>query len=129
MNKKSFKDLSDAEKEIMSLLWNSDKSLSVSEILEYFNNTKNKNWKQQTLSTLLGRMLKKGMVLNSRQGKNIFYAPSMTYEKYNSNKAKGLLDNLYDGSIRKFMTALYDGNNLSDNSIKELKNWLDDNDI
>ena len=49
---KSKYNLSATEMEIMEFLWDTNKKLSASEILKYFNDNKSKNWKKQTLNPL-----------------------------------------------------------------------------
>ena len=46
--------------EIMEFLWDTNKKLSASEILKYFNDNKSKNWKKQTLNTFLVKLIEKG---------------------------------------------------------------------
>ena len=50
MVSKSKYNLSATEMEIMEFLWDTNKKLSASEILKYFNDNKSKNWKKQTFS-------------------------------------------------------------------------------
>ena len=46
MVSKSKYNLSATEMEIMEFLWDTNKKLSASEILKYFNDNKSKNWKK-----------------------------------------------------------------------------------
>ena len=45
------KKLSETEYEIMEVLWNSEAPMSASQILSYFAEYRNKDWKAQTLAT------------------------------------------------------------------------------
>ena len=60
MVSKSKYNLSATEMEIMEFLWDTNKKLSASEILKYFNDNKSKNWKKQTLNTFLVKLIEKG---------------------------------------------------------------------
>lgn len=53
------KKLSETEYEIMEVLWNSEVPMSASQILSYFAEHRNKEWKAQTLATFLSRLTQK----------------------------------------------------------------------
>lgn len=128
-NKKIFKELSETEKEIMNFLWSCEEKgevLSFGEILDYFNTEKNRDWKKQTLSTYLLKLSEQELITGTRKGRTILYSPIITPQKYEKSKAKGLLDRMYEGSVSKFMSALYDGEKIPEDDINELKKWLED---
>lgn len=54
-----FQQLSDTELMIMEYLWSQNIPKTFSEIKAFFEATTNKNWKKQTLSTFLLRLVKK----------------------------------------------------------------------
>ena len=53
-------DLTKSEEEIMELLWEMDQKMSSKEILDYFNENCDKDWKKQTLNTFLAKLLQAG---------------------------------------------------------------------
>ena len=121
---KEFKEMSETEMEIMEVLWSSGIAKTPTEILEYFNVNKSRNWKRQTISTFLMRLSEKGMLSSKKEGRTVYYTPAITQKEYDRNKAKGILDTLYEGSVKNFMTALYDADGVSDKEIDDLKKWL-----
>ncbi len=126
MAKKDFKDLSGTEKEIIELLWSSEKVLCFADILRYFNEEKGKMWKKQNLSVFILRMTEKGMIYGEKSGRTVLYRPTMSEKEYEKLKAESMLNQMYDGSIRNFMTALYADDKLSEEEIAELREWLED---
>lgn len=62
------KKLSETEYEIMEVLWNSEVPMSASQILSYFAEHRNKEWKAQTLATFLSRLTQKGLLTSKREG-------------------------------------------------------------
>lgn len=48
----------------------------------------------------------------------------MTYKEYESNRAKSILDSLFQGSAKNFMSALCEKHNLSKQELKDLKDWI-----
>lgn len=121
-----FKELSETELEIMEILWGSEEPVTFGALIDYFNTEKNKNWKRQTLSTFLTRLAEKGVIETIKQGRQMLYRPTMSKKQFESEKANGLLDKLYNSSIKNFMAALYDGKHLSKTQIDDLKDWLKD---
>lgn len=65
-----FQQLSDTELMIMEYLWAQNTPKTFSEIKAFFEATTSKNWKKQTLSTFLLRLVKKG-----------FYTPTIKKQK------------------------------------------------
>ena len=120
----AFRELSDTEMEIMEVLWSSSEPKTFAWILDYFNSVKEKEWKKQTLSTYMLRLGEKDVIHSKRVGRTFEYSPNMTVNEYESAKAKGILDNSYDGSIRNFMLALYEGNSVSEDEMSELEMWI-----
>lgn len=121
---KLFKNLSEAEQEIMDYLWECSDSKTLGELLDYFNQYHNKDWKSQTLSTFMTRLSKKGIITWTVTGRTKHYYPLLAREEFESEKAKGILDSMYNSSLKKFVATLYRGNKLSDDEVNELKEWL-----
>ena len=62
--KSSYK-LADAELEVMRVLWENGGKLSTGDLLDQMKQ-RGKNWKRQTLNTLLARLEEKGVVNRPR---------------------------------------------------------------
>ena len=76
MVSKSKYNLSATEMEIMEFLWDTNKKLSASEILKYFNDNKSKNWKKQTLNTFLVKLIEKGALQYDMVKNKKYYYPT-----------------------------------------------------
>lgn len=122
-----FKELSETEKEIMEYLWSEEKQgkiLCFAEILSYFNEEKDKNWKKQTLSVFLARLGEKEMVFSQKKGRTYEYAP-VSEKDYEKRKANGLLQGHFSGNMEKFLLAFYGGEAITHKEKENLKSWLD----
>lgn len=119
------KKLSETEYEIMEVLWNSEVPMSASQILSYFAEHRNKEWKAQTLATFLSRLTQKGLLTSQREGRVPYYWPIKTCEEYQKSNAQRILDTLYGGSIKNFFAALYGESQMSEEDREALKQWLD----
>lgn len=113
--------ISDAELEVMRILWREKKALSFSDIRIEL--TDKMGWEKSTIATLLRRLQKKGVI--SVQEKEIhYYVPNVTKEDYIMSKKSGLIDKLYDGSIKNFIAALCQNGELTEADIDELKMYF-----
>ena len=119
------KRLSETEYEIMEVLWKSETPMSASQIASYFSECHNKDWKASTLATFLSRLTQKGVINSKREGRVPYYYPIKSKEEYERDGAQGILDLLYDGSIKNFFAALYSGTPISKDERDSLREWLD----
>ena len=113
----SFK-ISDAELEVMRILWREKQAVSFSDIRTELSNKM--GWEKSTIATLIRRLQKKGAI--SIQDKEMhYYMPNITKEDYTMIKKKSLIDKLYDGSTKNFVAALCQNGELTEADIDELK--------
>ncbi len=115
--------ISEAELEIMKVLWNSKEpvtSLDIGEAVEEH------GWKKTTIATFLTRLTEKGAVSAEKKGKLYYYSPLVDAKEYRKSKTDSLIKNLYHGSIKEFAAALFEDNNLSEKDIAELRAIFND---
>ena len=113
--------LSSMEQEIMELFWRTEHMLTGADVWEYFNEIGKEN-KRQTINTYLTRMTKKGLLI--KKGRKYFY--QYTKEQLEQQRARMILDTLYDGSFQKFICALSGGNSLTKKEADEMRKYLDE---
>lgn len=121
---KEFQKLSETEMELMEVIWKLNHPVKSSEMLDIFSKSKGKKWKGQTIATFLARLVDKGLLVVKKEGRANIYTPRLSLEEYKKLEAQSLLDVLYDGSVKNFLSTLYDGENISKEEIKELKQWF-----
>lgn len=119
-----FKKLSETEMFIMEELWRVGRPISVKELADRFHSQKIQ-WKIQTISTFLVRMEKKKFIESVKKGKGKLYFPIVSSEEIHTIEAKGLLENYYEGSFKKFLVALSNGK-ISEEKADELEKWLNE---
>ena len=120
----NFQKLSETEMEVMQVIWASDGPITSGELLDIFTQQKGKEWKGQTIATFLARMVEKGVLISIKQGRANIYKPRISPEEYRSHEAKSLLETLYEGSVKNFLTTLYDGKELTKDEMTELRRWF-----
>ncbi|WP_010271715.1 BlaI/MecI/CopY family transcriptional regulator [Paenibacillus senegalensis] len=120
---KQVQKLSDTELELMKVIWECDPPVTSAELLRIFA-ARGKEWKGQTISTFLSRLVDKGALQFTKLGRTNQYVPLITPDDYKLSEAEHVLDGLYQGSVKNMIAALYDGDKLSDEDIAELKQWF-----
>ncbi|MNW46296.1 Penicillinase repressor [compost metagenome] len=115
--------LSDTELELMETIWECIPPVTSAELLRSFAE-RGKEWKGQTISTFLSRLVDKGALSVTRHGRTNKYVPLISSEDYKLTETQSVLNGLYQGSVKNLISALYDGDKLSDHDIAELKQWF-----
>lgn len=115
--------LSDTEMEVMEVIWECTPPVTSTELLRLFAQ-RGREWKGQTISTFLSRLVDKGALSATKHGRTNKYIPRISLEDYKLIETKSVLDGLYQGSVKNLISALYDGDKLSNQDIAELKKWF-----
>lgn len=113
--------LSETEMEVMQKIWELATPVTVVQLLEIF---KSKQWKTSTVSTLLKRLIEKGFLTKSLEGKANFYTSTLTLAEFKKYETQSLLSRFYNGNVKSFITALVDDADLNQDDIAELKEWF-----
>lgn len=114
--------ISEAEFDVMCVLWDSDKPLSIQEVCDRL---PEHNWAYKTVGTLLTRMEKKGAVSSEKINRVNFYAPLIDKSDYTADQTKNLISKLYNGSVRDLAVSLFKSKSLTKDDINELKEMFD----
>lgn len=108
----------------MTLLWDKNRSLSSSEIKDHFKSANFKSWKIQTINTYLSRMIKKGVILTDSDNKYLYHA-AISQKQYEQKLAEDILDDFFNGSSSKFLSALSGCEKLNKEEIEKIKKLLE----
>jgi BlaI family penicillinase repressor len=112
--------ISEAEAEVMKILWREARPVPFREILSELN--EKMSWKKPTISTLLRRLQDKGVIsVHEQSPRFYYYAPNITQAEYIQTEEKNMIDKLYGGSAKNFVAALCERGELTEADIDELK--------
>jgi len=114
--------LSDVEMEVMQTIWGLPSPVTVAQLLNIFEDSK--GWKTSTISTMLERIIAKGFLRKELTGKTNYYSVIASLEDYQKQEGRNILSTLYGGSIKNFVAALADGENISQADVAELREWF-----
>lgn len=117
---KSRYNVTDAEWEVLKMLWDHGRAIRQSELLE-ISEKNGKGWKRQTLNTFLVRLEEKALV----RRENSVVAPVYSEEEYNAIQMKEAIDQMYGGKVSRLLTAFMERNGLSEAEAEELRRLLD----
>ena len=114
--------LSDSELSIMMAIWEEDRPLYLEEIIE---SLKEFNWASSTIRNFLVRIIDKGYLKVEKDGRKNIYIPLVSKD-YINKRGKGIIEKLYNNSVKKFIVELYESDSIDQNDLMELKSYLDE---
>lgn len=114
--------LSESELSIMMKIWEEDSPLYLDEIIELLEEY---NWAESTVRNFLSRIIDKGYLKTEKDGRKNVYIPLVSQD-YINKKSKGIIERLYDNSVKKFIVELYESNSIDNDDLLELKKYLDE---
>lgn len=110
--------VTDSELEILKILWDSQKELSMSEIRNLIKDEK--DWDNSTIKTLVRRLCNKDIIISVKRD-ILYYKPLITRDTYSNFKTKSLIDKIYEGSAKKLISNLVSSDTLEKKDIDELR--------
>ena len=110
--------ISDAELEVMKVLWEARRDLPVTVIREKLQ--ERKGWEPTTIKTLVSRLAGKGVISQEKCGV-FYYKPLVTEQEYNEWVTNNLVDKVYQGNVKNLIAALVNSDGLTPEDLKELR--------
>lgn len=114
--------ITDAEYEIMCILWKSKEKLTVADIIKQLDNN---DWTPSTVATFMARLLKKGVISCDKKGKINYYFPVLKQSEYALDETENLISKIYKGSVKNLVATLYENKKLSCDELSELKKMFE----
>jgi BlaI family penicillinase repressor len=114
--------ISDAEWEVMDVLWEASPR-TASEVAEAI--CERMEWHPKTVKTLLGRLVKKGVLKYKEEANRYLYRPAFGREKYIAEESKTFVDRVFGGAASPMLVHFVETMELSDDEIQELRAILD----
>jgi len=115
------KRLPDAELEIMKVIWHNECPISTSEVKRIIDEESNAARTQQTVQTLINRLIAKEYIAKDKRGKEYIYTPLVAEKDYVEFESERFLRKMHGNSITNLMRALFDSKKISDEDISELE--------
>ena len=114
--------ISDAESVVMQALWRRAPR-SAEEIVGEVAGPN--GWSEATVKTLINRLLKKGAIAATPDGRRYLYRPKVAREAYVEAQSQGLLDRLFEGRLAPLVSHFSETRKLSPEDVAELKKLIE----
>lgn len=113
--------LPDAEFDIMKVVWVNDPPITTNMILEQLG--KEREWKAQTVISLMLRLVDRGFLRTEKKGKERTYYPLVSKEEYLKFETSNFMKQYHDNSVLGLINTLFEDKALGDEDIDELLRW------
>ena len=114
------KNISDAELEVMRVLWKNTRAMTLAELRTEI--IQIKDWNKSTIQTLVVRLRDKGIIKPLDKYGPAQYVPLVTEDEYLHSEEEAVLEKF--GSAKKLALALVRSGHLTDSDIDELHEYF-----
>jgi BlaI family penicillinase repressor len=118
---KSAPRISEAEWEVMKVVWKSSPCLAQDIILTL---SKSSKWGPATIKTLLNRLVGKGALRFEKTGKSYLYSPSFSEEECRGAEADSFLQRVFDGALSPMISHFVQSRPLTQKELDSLERIL-----
>ena len=116
------KPISDAELEVMEVLWAAEQPLTAVEMGELVG--AERGWSLATVKTMLSRLTAKGAITYRQDGRRFLYSPAIEREVYVGRESRRLVDRLFGGRLSPLMAKLAEEDALDEEDIAAIEKLL-----
>ncbi len=117
-------ELTDSEKIIMKCIWDLGDGTRLAGIMARALEVYEKDWKPQTVSTFLGKLVRKGYVEQYREGRYYYYKIIIDKKSYCCRMLRQEIDFWNDGDVESFCEDLMDPRTLPAKKRRQLQNII-----
>ncbi len=115
--------ISDAEWEVMKLIWKSS-SLTSEEMIASLSGKM--NWSPPTIKTYINRLLRKGALGYEKDGRSYIYYAKVSEKDCVLAESKNFIEKVYDGATAMFFANFIEEKVLTEEEIQKLRELLED---
>lgn len=116
--------LPEAQLAIMEILWEHQGAMMFADLMEALE-AQRREWKPNTVLTLLARLNERGMLQVRKHGRLNEYVACVTQEVYLQEQAKKFVDSVFGGNVKHLVSALAGQSYLSQEEYRELQAFWD----
>lgn len=113
--------ISNAELEVMKLLWREQGPVPFSAIRSRLQSAK--GWEKSTVNTMLRRLVDKGVLRAEKDGV-LRYTPNISEAEYQAEEERKLIQRLYNGSAKHMVASLCSRGELTEADLDELRDYF-----
>jgi len=113
--------ISEAEWIVMEVVWRRN-PITALEVVQQL--TAYKQWQDQTIRTMLRRLIRKKALTYEAEGKVYYYAPALSREQCVRGESRSFLERVFGGTAQPLLVQLVQETKLTPGDIAELKRIL-----
>ena len=114
--------LSEAEWEVMEVLWAAPSPLTATDIADRIPALR--DWSLATVKSLLSRLLAKGAVRPDKDGRRFLYTPAIERDSYVGDESRRFVDRLFGGRLSPLIAQLAEDETLGEDDVAEIEALL-----
>ena len=118
----ALKKLPDAEFEVMKVVWANDPPMTTPVIMELLG--RKKEWKIQTVVSLMLRLVERGYLRSEKHGKERTYYALVKKEDYLKFETGNFMRQFHDSSFLNLVNTLYADEALNEKDLDDLQRWV-----
>ena len=118
------KPLTESEKITMKCVWDIGDGARLSRIMTLADDKYGKEWKPQTVSTFLGKLVRKGFVEQYRDGRYFYYRILIDKHTYRTQMIRDDVEFWDDDSLEMYISELFDKKTFTAKERKQLKSLV-----
>lgn len=115
--------ISEAESVVMEVLWQTQ-PLAAEDVVAALGDAQ--QWQEATIKTLLNRLLNKGAIAATKDGRRYLYSPVLQREDWVLGESQGLLKRLFDGRVAPLVAHFSEHRKLSKTDIADLRKLIEE---
>ncbi|MCB2291022.1 BlaI/MecI/CopY family transcriptional regulator [Clostridium sp. CS001] len=113
--------ISNAEWEVMKIIWNYSQITSVNIIRELKDKAQ---WKSATVKSLINRLLNKNAIGFNKLGNEYLYFPLVSEDECIRLESQSFINKVFNGSIKSMLLTFVESKEISESDIEELKSII-----
>jgi BlaI family transcriptional regulator, penicillinase repressor len=113
--------ISDAEWAVMEEIWRQS-PVTALEVVQKLGPIR--RWQDQTIRTMLRRLIDKGALKYKAEGKVYYYEPAVSREQCVRVESRSFLERVFGGAAKPLLVQMVQDTDLSNEDINELKKLL-----
>lgn len=117
-------ELSQCELMIMKLIWNHEEELVLHQIVALVNQTYGRDWNQNTVSTFLSRLVKKGFIVGYKKSRFYFYHIIVTENEYKARLIDNQIALWNNGSVSEYVCGILQSMKLTQEDFQKIDSAL-----
>jgi BlaI family transcriptional regulator, penicillinase repressor len=111
--------ISDAELDVMEVLWAAKQPLTATDVAERIG--PDRDWSLATVKTMLSRLAAKGALKYREDGRRYFYSPAIARDSYVGKESRRFVDQLFGGRLSPLVARLAEEDALDEDDIAAIE--------